>query len=145
LADGLALHVLPPLVSFEGVNAFGGKGDTAFGGSCLGRQWSEAPTAGFPLEVEADEVGERVGGDAAGVAEGDRDELAAGEQVIDGGAAELEAGKPWWAPALSWGQRSGSCGGVLRVGCMKVGEEGGADAVQSRRRSGATVSRQAQP
>ena len=34
---------------------------------------------------------ERVGGDAAGAAEGDGGELAGADEVVDGGAAELEA------------------------------------------------------
>lgn len=51
--------------------------------------WS---SGGVLFESGADEVGEGVGGDAAGAAEGDGGELPCAEPVVDGGAAELEAG-----------------------------------------------------
>jgi hypothetical protein len=50
--------------------------------------WS---SGGFLFEAGADEVGEGVGGDAAGSAEGEGGELVGAEEAVDGGAAELEA------------------------------------------------------
>jgi hypothetical protein len=62
------------------------------GSGCGGTRWGAAWSSGsFLFEAGADEVGEGVGGDAAGAAEGDRGELAGADEVVDGGAAELEA------------------------------------------------------
>jgi hypothetical protein len=44
------------------------------------------------FELVVDEGGEGVGGDAAGAADGDGGELAGADEVVDGGAADLQAG-----------------------------------------------------
>jgi hypothetical protein len=44
------------------------------------------------FELVVDEGGEGVGGDAAGAADGDRGELLGADEVVDGGAADLQAG-----------------------------------------------------
>jgi len=44
------------------------------------------------FEVVVDEGGQGMCGDAAGAADGDGDELPGADEVVDGGAADFEAG-----------------------------------------------------
>ncbi len=62
-----------------------------------------------------DEVGQRIGGDEAVEAEGDRGELAGAEQVVDGGAVELEA---LCRSKIRFS--SVSCGDAVRSGSVTV-------------------------